>query len=81
MFEFEHKDDWRQALQHRWLELLLALILLTTAGLLLWWYLQRKIASPIERLLRAIGDVRRGEAFVIAPAETFIGIGPIDTSH
>ncbi|GHG73252.1 hypothetical protein GCM10010919_25910 [Alishewanella longhuensis] len=77
LFEFEHKDDWQQALQHRWLELLLALILLTTAGLLLWWYLQQKIASPIEQLLQAIENVHLGKTFVITPVEPLSELGQL----
>lgn len=77
LFEFEHKDDWQQALQHRWLELLLALILLTTACLLLWWYLQQKIASPIERLLQAIENVHLGKTFVVTPAEPLSELGQL----
>lgn len=77
LFEFEHRENWQQTLQHRWLQLLLALVLLTTAGLLLWWYLQRKIASPIERLLQAMSDMRTGKAFAITPAEPLSELGQL----
>ena len=77
LFEFEHKDNWQQALQHRWPELLLALILLTTVALLLWWYLQQKIAGPIERLLRAISDVQAGKPFVVKQAEPLSELGQL----
>ncbi|GGW53963.1 putative bifunctional diguanylate cyclase/phosphodiesterase [Alishewanella tabrizica] len=80
LFEYEHRDDWQQALQHRWLELLLALGLLTTAGLLLWWYLQQKIASPIEHLLQAIEDFHLGKTLAITQAEPLSELGQLTSA-